>query len=214
MKQAAQLLLVFALVSVVCACSQGPQLKDQVSDEFAEQGLHPVRSSGFESAYVRPGADLPAYRSLVVAPLDVANLKFARTAESGTTRRDWQMTPERARNLDQGWQAAMARAFASYDLSGDSDRTLRVTAALNRVESGRSSTSSMSTAVSPAMTGGNSVDISAEFRVYDSASGDLLAVIRDRRTHSQSLWLRAQDQDMVNLFNPWAALLHTRLSGQ
>mgnify|MGYP001823689101 CR=1 FL=1 len=53
-----------------------------------------------------------------------------------------------------------------------------------------------------------------EFRLYDAQSGELLAVIRDRRTIGSLQWTRAAGVDIVNLFNSWAALLHTRVSGR
>jgi hypothetical protein len=60
----------------------------------------------------------------------------------------------------------------------------------------------------------DTVDVSVEFRLYDQGSGELLAVIRDRRTIALAQWSRAAGIDMINLFNSWAALLHTRVSGK
>ncbi len=60
----------------------------------------------------------------------------------------------------------------------------------------------------------DSVDVAAEFRLYDDASGQLLAVIRDRRTLPGLSWTRMAGSDLANQFSRWAGLLHTRISGR
>ena len=52
------------------------------------------------------------------------------------------------------------------------------------------------------------------FVVLANANDQLLAVIRDRRSIASLQWNRAAGADTVNLFNSWAALLHTRVSGR
>ena len=205
---------IISLCATLAACVQPPTIEQQPSTEFAAQGLHPVSSSGFESAYVRPGANLPSYSAVDIQPLDAANVQFVRTAVPGTSRRDWEITPEREANLQAAWDRAMSRAFASYASADSGPATLRITAALTRIEPGRSSTTRSGAGGTPTMSSGDSVDISAEFRLYDAASGDLLAVIRDRRTAGLALWSRAAGADMINLFGAWAGLLHTRVSGR
>jgi hypothetical protein len=203
------------LLAMLTACSQPPTMQQQPSTEFAAEGLHPVKSSGFETAYVRPNANLASYRAINVDKMDVTNVHIPNTTAPGTMRRDWQITPERETNLQNAWARATDRTFASYARASTGDEVLRITAALTRLTPGRSS-SAVGVAGSGAASGTSqdTVDVSAEFRLYDQASGDLLAVIRDRRTIAMLQWSRAAGMDMVNLFNSWAALLHTRVSGR
>ena len=203
------------LLAVLTACTQPPTMQQQPASEFAAEGLHPVQSSGFGTAYVRPNANLPSYRALIVDEMDVSNVHITTTTAPGTMRRDWQVTPEREVNLQNAWARATDQAFAGYERSGTGGKVVRMTAALTQLAPGRSS-SAVGVAGSGTVSGTSqdTVDVSAEFRLYDQASGELLAVIRDRRTIAMLQWPRAAGVDMVGLFNSWAALLHTRVSGR
>ena len=213
MPQVVKFLVTITLMSALTACG-GPSLKEEPSVEFSNEGLHPVRSSGFEEAYARPDANLTSYKVVNIPALRTADVKITSTVVSGTTRRDWQMTPEREANLQQSWADAMNRAFADYEPGTSGDRVLRITAELTRVIPGRSSGTATTAGGQVVMGSGDTVDIAVEFRLYDQADDDLLAVIRDRRTIASLQWSRAAGVDMVNLFNAWARLLHTRVSGR
>lgn len=52
--------VLIALVALVSACG-GPVVKEEVSAEFSAEGLHQLRASGFEEAYVHPDANLSSY---------------------------------------------------------------------------------------------------------------------------------------------------------
>ena len=202
------------LLAVVLAACGGPTLKEEPAGEFAEQGLHPVSRSGFEQAWARPGANLPAYRVLDLVDLHASDAQFSRTAPSGTVRAQWQMNPQLEQDLQQRWREASGRAFADYDLAGEGDEVLRITTAITRVAAWRSA-SSVNTA--PGQSGATtmeSVRVYAEFRLLDGASGDLLAVIRDQRTIPLPQWTRGGAQGLTSTFNSWAGLLHTRVSGR
>lgn len=198
-----------ALLSVACA---SPKVGDTAAIEFAGQDLHPVRSSGFESAYVHPQAELASYKSIDITPLDVASLEITQTTVPGTNRRDWVMSPEREQRLTEAWQSATDRTFSDYQ--GQDSRVLKLTAQLTQLRPGRSAGTIVGTSGAPVRGTGDTVDVSAEFRIYDRASDQLLAVIRDRQTIASLQWSRAEGVDMVNLFNSWAGLLHTRISGR
>jgi hypothetical protein len=200
------------LAFFVAGCAS-PTLEEGAAPEFASEGLAAVRNSGFAEAYVLPGANLPGYGIIDFSPMSVAGLEVTQTTMSGTTRGQWLMTPEREAGLQQTWSDATARAFRDYPRADPGQGTVRIDAALTRVAPGR--TASTATSASGAMVQGTSdiVEVSAEFRLVDAASGQLLAVIRDRRAISSLQWTRAAGIEGVNLFNSWAALLHTRVSG-
>jgi len=83
-----------------------------------------------------------------------------------------------------------------------------------RIAAGRSSTTATSGAGKPVMGSVDTVDVEVEFRLSDTSTGKLLAVIRDRRTVDALLWRRSATGDMGILFNSWAGYLHTRISGK
>jgi hypothetical protein len=201
-------LIGFALV----ACST-PAIDEQPAEEFASEGLHPVSGTGFESAYVLPGANLPTYDEIEFDVFQSAEAEVTQTAVTGTTRRDWQITEDKSERLAQAWSSATSHAFRDYP-RGEEGKRLRVEGVLVRVSPGHSATTS-TVAAGPSTHGSRDVvNISAEFRIYDEVSGDLLAVVRDRQTIAALQWTRAAAVDMSNLFNSWAALLHTRISGR
>jgi hypothetical protein len=204
---------VLALGAILVGCGQ-PTVKEQPDQEFATEGLHQVSSSGFERAYARPDAQLSKYETVDIKDMEVADVEITQTAVAGTVRANWLMTPERAQTLQQLWRTATDRAFSSYERSSEGDLVLRIESALTRITPGRSS--GTTTTVGGQMVAGSadSVDVSAEFRLFDNASDTLLAVIRDRRTLPSLQWTRAAGVDMANQFGSWAGLLETRISGR
>jgi hypothetical protein len=90
---------------------------------------------------------------------------------------------------------------------------MRLESELTDITPGRSSGSATTAGGQRVAGSADSVDISAEFRLYDQASGDLIAVIRDRQTLPSMMWTRTGGSDMSNQFSRWAGLLHTRISG-
>jgi hypothetical protein len=58
------------------------------------------------------------------------------------------------------------------------------------------------------------IEIFVEFRLYDQPDGKLVAVIRDSRTMLSVAMSRTAPAAIQTMFNSWAALLHTRISGR
>ena len=201
------------LLGSLYACSS-PSFKEDATGEFANQGLYPVRSTGFDEVHAKPDANLPGYSAVNIEPLTLDNTRITTTGISGSLGRDWQMTPERETQLRTDWAAAMDQAFSGYDRAESGARVLRITAELTRVAQGSKSLSATTSVGAPAIGSTDSADIYIEFRLTDQASGELLAVIRDMRTVPAPQWSRAGGIGMINLFRNWAALLHTRVSGQ
>ncbi len=212
MRKLQSFLAVLGVVALLGACA-APQLKDEVSGEFAAEGLYKVKNSGFAEAYIRRDASLPAYRDVDIAPLDVSNIDIPNTVVQGTTRRDWQMTPERQATLQSVWADAMDRAFATYGRSSDDAGSLRITSQLIRIAPGRPTATTIG-GVLPQASSQDVVEIWAEFRLYKGAKGDLLAVIRDNRTLTSFSLSRTAPATIRQLFGSWASLLHTRISGK
>lgn len=207
-----KVLTLIALAALSAACSQ-PTVTDEPGGEFAAEGLVRVKSSGFEQAYVRPDAQLATYEAVMIADIQVADVRVSQTAVAGTVRNDWLMNPEREQTLKDIWRKATARAFADYPRNDSGEPAMRLESELTDITPGRSSGSATTAGGQRVAGSADSVDISAEFRLYDQASGDLIAVIRDRQTLPSMMWTRTGGSDMSNQFSRWAGLLHTRISG-
>ena len=63
----------------------------------------------------------------------------------------------------------------------------------------------------------DSGEASVEFRLYDQASGELLAVIRDKRSLGAQMWGRSNTvtagADARNTLNNWSRQLVRRITG-
>ncbi|MEH6588010.1 MAG: hypothetical protein V7720_15735 [Halioglobus sp.] len=200
-------------LSILGACST-PAIDEQPAAEFAAEGLHPVSGTGFEAAYVLPEANLPSFSAVTFEAFRSADAEVTQTTVTGTNRRDWQMTAERQENLASAWSNATAHAFRDYPREESEIKRLLVKAELTRVSPGRSGSTSSAAVGSASSAMRDVVNVSAEFRLFDESSGQLLAVVRDRQTIGSLQWTRAAGVDTANLFNSWAALLHTRVSGR
>jgi hypothetical protein len=206
--------LALLALPLIVACSSGPALEQQPTGEFAAQGLHPVTRSGFAQAYAKPDTQLTRYSGVAIATLSTSAIETGHTTVDGTLRRDWQMNPERELALQQVWASAMQRAFNSYDQSGDGAMVLEIKAAITRVAPGRPTATTLGGGMQSMASSQDVVEIFMEFRLYDKASSELLVVIRDSRTMISQAMSRTAPAGIQMMFNSWAALLHTRVSGR
>lgn len=206
--------LLVLLAVFLAACAPAPTIKNETSSEFSLEGLHPVSSSGFTSAYVLPGANLPQYRAVNVRDMELDNIEISETPMATTLRRNWQMTPERAESLQQVWSQSMARAFSSYTMVEQGEDGLGITAEITRVAPGRPTATTIGGGVQPPGSTQDVIEIFVEFRLYDQRDDKLLAVIRDSRTMLSIAMSRTAPAAIQTMFNSWAALLHTRVSGR
>lgn len=204
----------FVLLCALSGCSQVPAIEEAPSTEFAVEGLHPVSASGFTATYALPGANLPAYRKVHIEALELGNIATGTTTVNATLRRDWQMTPEREAALQQVWAQSMDSAFRGYERASSGDTTLRITAEITRVAPGRPTANTVGGGFQAMGSSQDVVEIFMEFRCYNQDSGQLLAVIRDSRTMISQSMSRTAPVAVQTMFNSWAALLHTRVSGR
>ena len=209
-----KLLLLPIMMTVFAACSQTPTIKSEPAPEFAADGLHPVNASGFTAAYVLPGANLPSYRAVNIRPMKLDEVEISQAPVATTLRRDWQMTPERITALQETWSRSMARAFGTYAKVGQEDAGLGVSAEITRIAPGRPTATTIGGGVQPVGSSQDVIEVFVEFRLYDQEGGRLLAVIRDSRTMLSIAMSRTAPAAIQTMFNSWAALLHTRVSGR
>jgi hypothetical protein len=212
MRRLTPVILLTCLLGLVGACST-PTMEGQASAEFAPAVLYPVTGTGFTQAFVARDAQLASYRALDITPLDVSEVDIPQTLVMGTTKGDWLLTPERQRAMQKAWAGAMDKAFAAYKLAGQGAGELRIAAKITRIAPGRPT----STTIGGEMLSASSrdvVEVFVEFRLYQQDSGALLAVIRDSRTMTAVAMSRTASIGLEIMFQSWAALLHTRISGK
>lgn len=212
MRTIVSLPLLLLVLFTLGACTT-PTLQDQPTSEFAPARLYPVQSSGFGQAFVSRNAGLSSYRVLDIQALDFTDVKLNQRVVPGTRRSDWQLTPEREAALQRAWQEAMDRAFNSYGRAGSGDKVLRITARLVSVLPGRPTSTTIGRQLQPPGSTQDAMEIAVEFRLYELAGGELLAVIRDSRTITTIALSRTGPASVDRLFGSWASLLHTRVSG-
>jgi hypothetical protein len=201
------------LCGLLVACGT-PVIEDEPGAEFAADGLFPVKSSGFAEAYVARDAQLSSYRKVNIAVLDTDHIEISQTLVIGTTKRDWTMTPEREKALQQAWAAAMDEAFSAYARAESGPDVLRIAAKMTRIAPARPTSTTVGGELQPFGSSQDVVGISMEFRLYNQDSGALLAVIRDSRTMTSKAMSRTAPVGIQILFGSWAALLHTRIAGK
>lgn len=204
---------VLLLSMLLVACST-PSFEDEPGSEFADQGLYPVRATGFREVHARRDAGLSRYRAAHIESLQLDNVEFTTTNLPGTVRRHWMITPEREQVLTAAWAEAMNRAFSDYERVEAGDNVLRISAELTRIWPRPGSAGGPAPVGVPAGYVGDLVNTSIEIRLYDQASGELLSVIRDDRDVPVIQWTQGNGVNMLSLFNSWAALLHARVSGR
>jgi len=201
------------LLTVLFTACSNPTFQDEPSPEFKEEGLYPVRATGFAEVNARRDAQLSSYAAVTIEALELDNVQISEAVISGATPRDWQMTAAREQVLVEAWKTAMEWAFRDYDRSGNGNNSLRITAQLTHVRPRSRSAIVTTHSGVPTPGSGDVVDISIEIRLYDQASGKLLAVIRDRRDVLAVQWIRSNGRDISILFTSWSGLLEGRVSG-
>ena len=204
----------------LAACSSTPVIEDKPSSEF--EGLNKVSSSGFSEAWARPGTNLSMYGSIKATPLKSADAEIVQPGQSIQTRvqRDMEMTPEIEQGLADNWDRAITAAADKAGLStdGSGDKVLRIDSTMTRIAPSANFAAESSTPGRSTVYTEDSGEASIEFKLYDDASGELLAVVRDKRRVGSQIWSRSNSvtasADVRNLYNTWATRLVSRITGQ
>ena len=213
--------MAFGLIgmALLAACSSTPQLQEKESSEFA--GLNKVTGTGFNEAWAKPGAALDQYRIIDARPMASADAEIIQPGSSAISRvqRDWELTQERQDSLAAAWDAAIkgAATNAGLAVASDGEKVLRIDARMTRIAPSADFAQAQSAAGRTTVYTEDSGDASVEFRLVDQRSGELLAVIRDKRTLGSQMWGRSSTvtagADARNTLNRWARQLVARITG-
>lgn len=213
--------IVFSLIglALLAACSSTPQLQEKESSQFA--GLNKVTGTGFNEVWAKPGAALDEYRIIAASSMTSADAEIIQPGTSSGSRvqRDWELTQARQDSLAAAWDTAITGAATDAGLVIDSngDNVLRIDARMTRIAPSADFAQAQSTAGRTTVYTENSGEASVEFRLVDQRSGELLAVIRDKRTLGSQTWGRSSTvtagADTRNTLNRWARQLVARITG-
>lgn len=211
--------LALFVLAMVAACTGTPTIEDKPSSEFP--GLNKVSSSGFSEAWGRPGTTLSDYKSIRATSLKSSDAKIIQPGQSINTRvrKDIEMTPEIEAQLAQVWDTAITKAAKEQGLTadGNGDKVLRIDATMTRIAPSANFAEERNAPGRTTTYTEDSGEASIEIRLVDDASGELLAVVRDKRRVGSQVWSRSNtitaSADVRNLFNNWAKRLTSRISG-
>ncbi len=206
-------------IALLVACSGTPELQEKESSEFT--GLNKVTGTGFNEAWAKPGAALADYRVIAASPMASADAEIVQPGDTAGTRirHDWEMTPERQDSLAAAWDSAInaAASGAGLTVGSEGDKVLRIDARMTRIAPSADFAQTQSAAVRTTVYTEDSGDASVEFRLVDQGSGELLAVIRDKRSLGSQLWSRSSTvtagADVRNTLDRWARQLVARITG-
>ena len=206
-------------MALLAACSSTPEMQEKPSSEFV--GLNKVTGTGFNEAWARPNAGLTEYKVIAAGPMTSAGAEVVQPGGTTGSRlnRDWELTQERQDALAASWNKSITQAAekAGLDSSGNGDKVLRIDAALTRIAPSANFAEAQSAPGRTTVYTEDSGEASVEFRLYDQASGELLAVIRDKRRLGAQVWGRSgtvtAGADARNTLNSWATQLVRRVTG-
>lgn len=205
-------------IGLLAACAGTPALTGKDSTEFP--GLRQVSSSGFDEAWAKPEAGLNSYTVIAATPLVSADAKIVQPGGTlnSAIQKEWELTPERQEALAQAWSRSLATAAGerSLDMSGAGEQVLRIDASMTRIAPSADFSQVDRTPGRATVYTEDSGEAAIEFRLYDNASGELLAVIRDKQRVGSQMWARSNSitasADVRNLYNGWARRLLDRVS--
>jgi hypothetical protein len=129
------------------------------------------------------------------------------------------MTQERQESLAQNWDEVLRSEVdkAGMDATGQGDKVLRIDSEMTRIAPTADFSQAQNAAGRNTIYAESSGEASVEFRLYDQGSGELLAVIRDKRSLGTQTWSRSStvtaSADARHTLRNWAKQLVARISG-
>ncbi len=208
-----RLALAACALALVAACSAPSGLKQEASTEFS--GLYRLAGTGFSEAWVRPDAGLENYSAISATPMQSAGAEVIQPGSSVGSRinLDWEMTAERQASLAAAWNHAInnAAAAAGMQSTPPAAQALRIDSRLIRIAPRADFNRVQNASGHVVLLSEYSGEAWVEFRLFDNASAQLLAVFRDRQQLGPGLWHRSNTvtatMDTRNALDTWARRL-------
>lgn len=188
--------LVLCAAAGIVACAGEPTIQSGEDAEVIMGNLNKVNNSRVDMAYVDRDGDYDRYTRVYIAPLDVDNVEIVQPSGTSTSmvnryNTEWELTAENKLQLQAAYKEVMERELAKDGAfaiaQGGGDDVLAILGAITQIAPNApkddfSSRGAGRNRVYTASSG--SIDITLAFE--DGDSGDVLAIIKDRRSENNS----------------------------
>ncbi len=213
--------LFIALSALLAACSsQEPQVQMGDDAEVILGTLHRVDHARVGLAFVDPNVDFGVYDSIMLDELDLEKVEIVQPRSSVTNRRnDWQLTDDDKANLQRHFREIFTRELeetGDYKITDQAGpNVLRITAAVTGIAPNAARDDNRSRPIGRSRVyteGAGSMSIS--FAFSDSKSGDIIGLVKDRRSGSPMWGANNRVTNMGDvrfMFNHWARMVRARL---
>ncbi|WOJ95611.1 DUF3313 family protein [Congregibacter brevis] len=212
-------------LALLVGCAEQPSIQTGEDAEVIMGGLAKVDNSRADLAYIDPNADYARYTKVFIVPLDVDNVEIIQPDTSGSMvnryNREWELTDSDKAKLQSSFQESMAKALTdggAFEIAEQGgDDVIKLEAMITQIAPSAPKDDQMSrtTARSTVITeGGGSMSLA--IMLADGDSGEPLAIIKDRRTSTNStMWgINNSVTNMAEVrrnFNSWAKQIHDGL---
>lgn len=203
----------FAATLILAACSGTPEV--QTGDDAETMGnLNKVDNSRADLAYVDPDADFSKYNKVMIMPLGVDKVEIIQPSTSGsiTHKRDWELTDEDRKKLQEVFHEAMVKQLekkGDYPVVTEAgDDVLQISAKLIAIApaAAKDDNRSRTTGRSRVYTEGAGA-LAVAVAYADSETGEVLGIMKDSKS-STGVWSSNNSvsnmSDVRNMFNSWA----------
>lgn len=213
-----KLVLIAFSVSVIGACSITKPHEKEAALKASQAGLSEVESSRFDGTFVAPNAKFSQYKKLLVEQLDLSDVKIRKQSTDKINDTPWELSDADRRYYQERYtEALMSNLIAdgrfATSLQAGSD-VLLVKAKILEIAPLASKDDQQGRPTMMKVYSEGMGTMTLELTLVDSASGDLLAIITDRRDLGR-IWEennRVTNNIQIRLaFNQWLRTLRTEL---
>jgi hypothetical protein len=173
------------LVAAAVACATP---RNDTADIAATEGLVRTRVAGVQQVFARPGADLSAYDSVLLDPIEVSFRKHwdpAPTGRSVTAEEKQEIREGLARILREQFARELARTDRYRVVESAAEHVLRIRAEIRDLQINAPDLSRPGITRTYTLSAGE-MTLVAELR--DAPTGDLIARVIDHKRDPESAW--------------------------
>lgn len=212
------LFVVFLTASLLSGCSMTKPHEKEAARKADQAGLNAVEKSRFDGTFVAPNARFGQYKTLLVEQLDLSDVKIRKQTTDKIRDTPWELSDADRRYYQERYsEALMSNLIAdgrfATSLQPGSD-VLRIKAKVLEIAPLASKDDSKGRPTMMKVYSEGMGTMTLELTLVDSVSGNLLAIITDRRDLGR-IWEennRVTNNIQIRLaFNQWLRNLRTEL---
>lgn len=213
-----KLLLVALSAGAISGCSITKPHEKEAALKANQAGLSAVENSRFDGTFVAPNASFSQYKKLLVQQLDLSDVKIRRSSSDKINDTPWELNDEDRRYYQEKYSEALTNNLIadgrfSTAMQAGAD-VLLIQAKVLEIAPLASKDDQQGRPTLMKVYSEGMGTMTLELSLIDSTSGNLLAIITDRRDLGR-IWEennRATNNIQVRLaFNQWLRNLRTEL---